>query len=191
MDELLSLVAGVAIPVIAILIKKAIELSLEKKTRDIVATNPQGKEEHISINANATELEVFEAVKNAMEFERDIFVALREIEQRTASLETRTGKNIDFILTYPGHKIAIEVKNSLDRLNRQQVETYLNADHGLEKVLFISQRPASPKVFKLFNDLLTSGKVSILSIADAHSGMAELESAIRRDLKVSDARIDT
>jgi hypothetical protein len=191
MDELLSLVAGLAIPVIAILIKKVLERTLEKRTRDIVAINPQGKEEHISINANSTELEVVNAVKNAMEFERDVFVALREIENRTASLETRTGKNIDFILTYPGHKIAIEVKDSLDRLSRQQVEKYLIADQGLEKVLFVSRKPASPKVFSLVNDLLVAGKVSILSIADAHSGIAELESAIKRDLKVGDARIDS
>lgn len=187
MDELFSLIAGVAIPVIAILIKKVFEQSLKNKTKDIVAINSQGKKEHISINANASEFEVVDAVKNAMEFERDIFVALREIEKRTASLETRPGKNIDFILTYPGHKIAIEVKSSLDRLSREQVEKYLAADQGLEKVIFVSQRPASPKVFSLVNDFLNAGKISILSVTDARSGSAELERAIKRDLQVVDA----
>lgn len=187
MDELLSLVAGIAIPVIAILVKKILEQSLKNKTKDIVAINPQGKEEYISINANASEFEIVDAVKNAIEFERDIFVALREIEKRTDSLVTRPGKNIDFILTYPGHKMAIEVKSSLDRLSREQVEKYLAADQGLEKVLFVSRRPASPKVFSRVDDLLKAGKVSILSIADARSGSEELERAIKHDLQVVDA----
>lgn len=187
MEDLLAVLVGAVIPVVGFLAKRLIERTLKNRTKEVLATSQEGKVEYISVNANATEPEVIGAVRKAMEFERDIFAALKEIEHRTLSLEAHPGKNIDFILTYPGHKIAVEVKNSLDRLSLKQVQSYLTADEGLEKVLFISRKPASATVSALVEDLVKTGRVSFLPVADISAGSAELERAIRRDLKVVDA----
>lgn len=186
MQEIIPLVVGILIPIIALLAEIVVKYSLRNKSKEVIAKNHEGKLEYISVRAIAKDYEISEEVKKVFEYEQYIFGLLKEIEGKTKSMHAHPGKSIDFIVTYPGHKMAIEVKNSLDRLSRDQVQRYLTADEGLDKLLLVSRKPASQKTVGIVRDLLESGKVSFLPVANAQSGARELERAVKQGLQIAD-----
>ncbi|HYX26952.1 MAG TPA: hypothetical protein VE863_00190 [Pyrinomonadaceae bacterium] len=184
MDITLKALFVVIIPILAFAAKRLVDYVFRNKTKELTAQLPEGKIENISVRVNASHGEVADTVRNELEFENHVFEVLQSMRDRIHGLETHTGRNVDFIASVGDHKLAIEVKNALDRVTSEEIQRYLSDESGLEKLLLISKQPPSKKVLARTQDLIKSGQVTFFNAPNAEELFPDLVKALDRELRL-------
>jgi hypothetical protein len=185
MENFLSgAVTVVFIPIVAFVFKAILHLWLRGKTKEVIAKTSEGKVESFTVAANASDAQIADSVRQSLVFERHVYDALKKIVGDLKGFEAHQSRQVDFIAQFQGKKLAIECKDSVDRLSEESIERYLKAEDGLSKLLLVSRRPPSSKVMELTRHLVDSGRVSFLNVSNDEEILPQVWRAVRQELRV-------
>lgn len=180
-----SLVVAILAPALGAAFNLLISRSLRDKTKEIIIKKTSGEIEKLYIDALANDDQVLRAVQNTLEFENDVFEAIKKLQFTYRNLTAHQGRMVDFVAEYNDFKLAIECKLVLDRLNEETLNRYLGAEDKLNKLLFLTRAPVKPRIRELINASRNRDRVSFVSIDDDSNFSEIVVSAIKRELQIS------
>jgi hypothetical protein len=134
------------------------------RTKDLVARNPAGKIEVITVTADATNAEVAAKITEAMAFENEIRQLILDLQSKISNLTSHQTKAVDFVAEHQNQKIAIEAKLSLDRLDAKTIQHYLHAEEGIRQLLLVSPKAAPKKLLADVDSLVKAGRLLIFEL---------------------------
>lgn len=151
-----------------------------------------GKVDTVTVDASASDAEVAYAIREDVELERDVAIALRKLSQDGLGLIVQEGGPVDFLVRSPEKTIAIECKANVDHISEASIERYLNAIKGeASKLLLISASSPSASAAYTLNRFTESGHLSYIDISRSDDMLEALSKAItmeflapRRDKQV-------
>lgn len=179
-----SLIAAILAPALGGAFRLLISRSLRDKTKEIIIKKTGGGIEKLYINALANDDQVLRAVQNTLEFENDVFEAIKKLQFTYQNLIAHQGRMVDFVAEYNDFKLAIECKLVLDSLNEESLNKYLVAEDKLNKLLFLTRTPVKPKIRELINSSRNRDRVSFVSIADDSNLSESVATAIKKELHI-------
>lgn len=180
-----SLVVAILAPALGAAFNLLISRSLRDKTKEIIIKKTSGEIEKLYIDALANDDQVLRAAQNTLEFESDVYDAIKKLQFTYRNLTAHQGRMVDFVAEYNDFKLAIECKLVLDRLNEETLNRYLSAEDKLNKLLFLTRAPVKPKIRELINASRNRDRVSFVSIDDNSNFSEIVVSAIKRELQIS------
>jgi len=185
--EPLSLVIGIGIAVVAAGLKYFVERFWRDRTKEMSVHLDGGRIENLTVAANADVTQIISALRTELNIEEHVRAALREFELRVHDFQQRSGTDVDFVAQLGDKKIAIEVKNRLDRVTVDQLKRYLADEPGLSGLLLFSVQAPPRAILKNTKELVESGRVAFVQIPDIESIKPVLFGALERALGLSQA----
>lgn len=181
MDEWLTgVVAAAAIPALAAVVKLLVTKALESKTKEVVTTDAEGKTETVIVSATAGPEEIRNRIREVYSFEAEVGAALQKLQEQGAALKLYPSKQVDFIVEMPKGKLALEVKLGLDRIDKADLQKYLNAESGLNHLLLVSRTQPSERLLESLKNLVNERQVSMLTIPEGADPMPLIERSVKR-----------
>jgi hypothetical protein len=180
-----SLIAAILASALGAAINLLISRSLRGKTKEIMIKKTSGEFEQLYIDALANDDQVLRAVQNTLEFEHDVYEAIKKLQFTYRNLSAHQGHLVDFVAEYNNLKLAIECKLVLDRLNEEVLNKYLGAEDRLDKLLFLTRAPVTPKIREFINASRNRDRVAFVSIADGSNLSESVATAIKKELLIS------
>ncbi len=158
------------------------------KTRKIITKSKSGKINVIFVPPRISDSDFNSYVVKSIKSERDIAEQVKDLERTVRNLRVHKGKFVDLIAAHEGSKVAIEVKANLDHVDMRMIRRYMKDEEGIKKLFLVSTDPASSKILNEANDLVSSGRISILNIDPTSSSDGDrLNAAVREALHVPQA----
>lgn len=187
MEPLSALVAGIGIPVLAAGLKHLLNAFLKDRTKEVIVQLDGGRLENLTIAANADATQIAQALQTELDLEKRVLAALEKYTSRVENYHSRTGKDVDFVAQLGDKKVAIEVKNRLDRVSVDQVKRYLAAEHGLAQLLLLSTQTVPAEVLHNTKEFVDSGQLTFVNIPDLENIERDLFRALERALPMPNA----
>jgi len=180
-----SLIVAILAPALGAAFNLLISRSLRDKTKEIIIKKTSGEIEKLYIEALANDDQVLRAVQNTLEFEDNVYEAIKKLQLTYRNLNAHQGRMVDFIAEYNDFKLAIECKLVLDRLNEETLNRYLGAENKLNKLLFLTRTPVKPKILELINASRNRDRVSFVSIGECSNLSESVATAIKKELQIT------
>ena len=158
-------------------LKYILERVVRGRTKTILAKSPTEATETVTVDVDATNQDIVNAVNRAIQLETEVGKALERVSASRQDTNNHPGRIVDFITQVGQNKVAIEVKNRLDRLDEKQLLRYLREEDGIQKVLVLSPDLATQRVRNKVKTLADAGEVEFIQIPEG-AGQSERVSAI-------------
>lgn len=169
-----AIVAGLA----GVGLRELLQRLFHGRTKTVIAKSPDGTTEAITVKVEATDQDVLDVFRRNLRLEAEVAEALNLAPGPT---QYRRGRVVDFIAQVGGRKVAIEVKNSLERLDLGQLLKYLNAEEGIDKLLVIS--PDAAKADILHEAVEAHRQVEFIRVSDSGSTPEMMSSILQPHLE--------
>jgi hypothetical protein len=178
----LSVVVAALAPALAYAAKRAIEVILRNKVKELIVSKEGKAPEILVVEANSSNRQVRSIVRSALAYEEKIDHLLSRIAQMEHLHYTSDARSVDFIIDLPNsaEKIAVEVKLNLNRLGKDDIERYMSAVENIKHLLLISSRDAPPSTREALDPYLKSGKLTLLTVPLDSESVDEVSNAIAR-----------
>lgn len=182
-DFLTTITPGIAFAIMAFASKLAIDRWLMGRTKEVIARFANGRVETFTVNASASDVEVADAVRDGIEFEFDVGVALGQMSQSMPGILVQEGGAVDFLVRSPEKTIAIECKADLDNISAASIERYLSGIKGqASRLLLVSTSPPSASAASTLKRFVESGQLSYIPISRSVDIVEALTNAISIEL---------
>ncbi len=179
MDEFLAgFAAASLIPALALLLRAVTGRVLQKRTKEIIATDNSGKTESFVVPANAGSSEIFRRVEEGYAFEAEISRALLSLQATPRDWSAHSSNKVDFVVEMPIGKIALEAKLALDRVDEKALSRYLRAETGLRHLLLVSRSSPSQRLLNVLNNSEWLSQVTLLTVPGGADAKPLIEDAV-------------
>jgi len=185
--EPISLLVGIGIPLVAAGLNRLVERFRRDHTKEIVVRLGGDRSEILTVAANADAAQIISALQTELNIEEHVRSALEDFASRTQDFAQRAGKDVDFVAQLGDKKVAIEVKNRVDRITVDQINRYLADEPGINQLLVLSIQAPPPAILKGMQDLAKDGRVAFVQVRDVDSIKPELFGALERALGLAHA----
>lgn len=150
------------------------------RPRTIITRSRSGKVDSLTVPGDASESEITNYVITNIKLENSIAQQIRDLQKTIRNMQVHEGKFVDIIASHQGKKIAIEIKNNLDRVDIKAINRYMNEESGIDRLLIISTAPAPKRLLNAASDLIDSGRMNILKVDPASpSDTQKLTTAVK------------
>lgn len=185
----LSVVVAALAPALAYAAKRAIEVILRNREKELVVSKEGKTPEILVVEANSSSRQIRSIVRSALAYEEKIDHLLSKIAEMQHLHYRSDARSVDFIIDLPNskEKIAVEAKLNLNRLGKADVERYMSAAENIKHLLLITSTEASPSTREALDPFLRSGKLTLLTIPPESESVDEFSKAIARAKAASGA----
>lgn len=164
-----AFLTGIVAAVIAALLRKA----MSSRERKLISIDPDGKEEIITVPADSSENEIEERILRSIRIEKNVADALASLEKINQNLKFHKSKRVDFIASYGGKKIAIEVKVDPKHFNMSQIHRYFSAEPNIDYLLIASPEKLTGRLRDQLERIKRHKPVRYVEISETPAAMED------------------
>ncbi|EJL6474594.1 hypothetical protein ACVTD8_16255 [Vibrio cholerae] len=143
-EVIISLLAGLGVPVLAVLFSKIVDLKAARSEKLVIVRSSTGKESNLKVSATADKNAILRLLEEEYQFENSVEKILNKYKSKHKEFDFYKNDYVDFILKQNDKIIALEAKTSSN----------LPAKEYLDKIR--SRHPEVSDLVLLFNSEIPS-----------------------------------